>query len=44
MKNKGDFWNYRRATTKVMPPVLLCCPLTAKVDVGGMAVEAEPSH
>ena len=27
-----------------MPPVLLCCPLTAKVDVGGMAVEAEPSH
>ena len=27
-----------------MPPLPLCQPTTSKVDVGGMAVEVEPSH
>jgi len=27
-----------------MPPILLCWPVTSEVRVGGMAVEAEPSH
>ena len=32
------------AAPKVMPPILLCWPTTSEVDVGGMAVEVEPSH
>ena len=33
-----------RAALKVMPPVFLCWPMTSEAGVGGMAVEAEPSH
>ena len=33
-----------RATLKVMPPILLCWPMVSEVNVGGMAVEVEPSH
>jgi len=33
-----------RAAPKVMPPVLLCWPTMLEVDVGDMAVEAEPFH
>jgi len=36
--------NNTRATTKVMPPMLLCWLLMSEVGVGGMAVEGEPSH
>jgi len=35
---------YAKYTLKVMPPVLLYWPTTSEVDVGGMAVEFEPSH
>ena len=28
-----------RVTLKVMPPILVCCPTTSEVDVGGMIVE-----
>jgi len=33
-----------RVALKVMPPILLCCPMTSEVDVGGMVAEVEPSH
>ena len=33
----------RVATPEVISPILLCWPMTSKVDVGGMAVEVEPS-
>ena len=33
-----------RAALKEMPPNLLCCPIVFEADVGGMAVEVEPSH
>ena len=33
-----------RAAPKVMPPILLYWPAMSEVDVGGMALEAEPSH
>ena len=33
-----------RAAPKVMLPILLSQPTTSEVDVGGMAVEVEPSH
>jgi len=32
-----------KAALKVIPPISLCWPLTLEVDVGGMAVEVEPS-
>ena len=32
-----------RAALKVMPPILLYWPTVLEVDVGGMAVEAEPT-
>jgi len=32
------------ATLKVMPPILLRWPAMLETDVGGMPVEAEPSH
>ena len=32
-----------RAAPKVMPPVLLCWPMTSEAGAGGMAVEVEPS-
>lgn len=32
-----------KAAPKVMPPIALCWP-TSEMDVGGMAVEIEPSH
>ena len=35
--------NYE-AAPEVVPPILLCWPMTSKTDVGGMAVEVEPSH
>ena len=33
-----------KVALKVMPPSLLCWPSTSDVDVGGIAVEVEPSH
>ena len=33
-----------RAAPKVMSPVLLFWPTMSEVDVGGIAVKAEPSH
>jgi len=33
-----------RAVPKVMPPILLCWPVTSEVDAGGMAVGVESSH
>jgi len=33
-----------RAAPKVMLPVLLCWLTMSEVDIGGVAVEAEPSH
>ena len=33
-----------RGAPKVMPPILLCWPTTSEANVGGIAVEAEPSH
>ena len=34
---------YMRAAPKVMFPILLCCLMPSEADVGGMAVEVEPS-
>ena len=33
-----------KTTMKVMSRTLLCWPMMSEVDVGGMAVETEPSH
>ena len=33
-----------RVVQKAMPPTLLCWPRMSEVDVGGMALEVEPSH
>ena len=33
-----------RVAPQVMPPILICWPTTSEMDVGGRAVEAEPSH
>ncbi|MEQ5146204.1 hypothetical protein ABN231_18085 [Proteus mirabilis] len=33
-----------KAVPEVRLSVLLCWPTTSEVDVGGMAVEVEPSH
>ena len=33
-----------RAPLKAVPPILLCWPMMSEADVGGMAVEVEPSH
>ena len=33
-----------RAAPKVIPPILLCWLMTSETDIGGMAVEVEPSH
>ena len=33
-----------RVAPKVMPAILWCWPTASEVDVGGMAVDAEPSH
>ena len=33
-----------RVALKVMPAVLLHWPMMSEVDVGGMAVEVDPSH
>ena len=32
------------SSLKVMPPILLCWPMMAETNNGGMAVEAEISH
>ena len=29
------------ASTKVMPPILLCCHMSSEVDDGGIAVQVE---
>ena len=34
---------FKRSAPKVMPPTLRCQPMS-EADIGGMAVEAEPSH
>jgi len=36
--------SYTRAASKVMPPLLLYWPTTSEADVGGVAVDIEPSH
>ena len=36
--------HFLRAALKVMPPILFFWPTTSEADVGGMAVEVEPSH
>ena len=33
-----------RDAPKVMPPILFCWPTTSEADIGGMAVETEPSQ
>lgn len=33
-----------RAAPKVIPPMLLCWPMSSEEDVGGMAIKAEPSQ
>ena len=33
-----------RVALTVMPPILLCWPVTSEADVGVMSVEVEPSH
>lgn len=33
-----------KVALKVMPPISLCCPMISQADVGGMAVQAEPSQ
>ena len=33
-----------RAALKLLPPMLICWPMTSQAGVGGMAMEAEPSH
>jgi len=35
---------YTKAALKVMPPILFFWPTTSEADVGGMAVDAEPSQ
>jgi len=35
---------FMRAAKNVMPAILLHRPMVSEADVGGMAVEAEPSH
>jgi len=35
---------YTRVALKVMPPILLCWPVTSEAGVGGMAVGIETSH
>ena len=35
---------FARAALEVIPPILLCRPTMSEMDVGGMAVEAEPSR
>ena len=37
-------WLIYRTAPKVIPPILLSWPSTSEVDVGDMAVDAEPSH
>jgi len=37
-------FQYTKTAPKVMPPIVLCWPMTPEVDAGGMAVEVEPSH
>ena len=36
--------NNTKAAPKVMPPISLCWLVTSELDVGGMAVEVEPSQ
>jgi len=33
----------RKAAPKVLPLILLCWPAMSEADVGGMAIEVEPS-
>ena len=33
-----------RAVPKVIPPILLCWPMTSEANGGGVAVEVEPSQ
>ena len=37
-------WLRMKADLEVMPPILLCWPTVSEADVGGIAVEIEPSH
>jgi len=43
LRNKYFLYITTRAAPKVMPPLLLCWSTTLEVDVGGVAVEAQPS-
>jgi hypothetical protein len=35
---------HTRVSLKLMPPILLCWPMTSEADVGDMAVDFEPSR
>ena len=39
-----NFHKYTGIVLKVMPLILLYWPMTSEMDVGSMAVEAEPLH
>ena len=39
-----DSFHFVRTAPKVMPAILLYWPTKSEMNVGGMAVEAEPSH
>lgn len=38
------YLNRHGDATKIMPPVLLCCPTILEVTAGGMKAEIEHSH
>ena len=40
---RGQYWVFMKSTLKVMPSIVLYCPMMSEVDVCGMPVEFEPS-
>ena len=44
LRPRCDTDRYMRAAPKVIPPILWYWPMMSDMDVGGMAVEAEPSQ
>jgi len=41
--SKNQLLDGMKDAPKVMPPILLCWPMTSETDVDGMAIEIEPS-
>jgi len=41
---QSELTSNMRAATKAMPPISSCQSTVSEADVGGMAVEVEPSH